>query len=224
LDTRQIHQGAVIHPLASDIPLLGLLTNFNRGEAICSEGDPAKYVYKVVDGVVGTCKRLSYGRRQILGFHFPGEIVGLHLRPNYCYSAETIQKATVIAFSRVALSELTERNQAAAYQVWVLTARELQRQQDHSQSTFLMKSAQERVATFLLQMAARNPSELSVDLPMSRQDIADYLCLTVETVSRTITELQRAGAIVLLSSRRIVVRNRSLLNGTNVSGVPFRLN
>ena len=91
--------------------------------------------------------------------------------------------------------------------------RELQRVQEHS--LVLIKSAEERVAGFLLEMAGRKSETGSVELPMSRQDIADYLGLTIETVSRTFTQLAQSGTITLERSRRIVFRNRAALNRLN---------
>jgi CRP-like cAMP-binding protein len=79
----------------------------------------------------------------------------------------------------------------------------------------LIKSAQERVASFLLEMADRAAGGNVVELPMSRQDIADYLGLTIGTVSRTLTCLESTAAIEVPSSRRIVLRNRSALNRLN---------
>ena len=79
----------------------------------------------------------------------------------------------------------------------------------------LIKSAEERVAGFLLEMSRRNSSGATIDLPMSRQDIADYLGLTIETVSRTFTQLVQSGTIVLETSRRILFRNRAALNRLN---------
>ena len=89
----------------------------------------------------------------------------------------------------------------------------MERTQDHI--LLLVKTAQERVASFLLEMAARTPTGNAVELPMSRQDIADYLGLTIETVSRTLTHLENAAAIELPSSRRIVLRNRTALGRLN---------
>jgi CRP/FNR family nitrogen fixation transcriptional regulator len=89
----------------------------------------------------------------------------------------------------------------------------LQRAQDHIM--LLVKTAQERVVGFLLEMAARTPGASEVDLPMSRQDIADYLGLTIETVSRTLTQLENAATIAVPSSRRIVLRNRGALSRLN---------
>src|SRR5262249_43324186 len=98
-------------------------------------------------------------------------------------------------------------------ELWALTSRELQRVQDHI--LLLIKTAQERVAAFLLEMARRLPAGNAVELPMSRQDIADYLGLTIETVSRTFTQLENAATIEVPTSRRIVLRNRPALNRLN---------
>lgn len=91
-----------------------------------------------------------------------------------------------------------------------MTATELQRAQNHI--LLLVKTAQERVAGFLLEMAERNLGASEFDLPISRQDIADYLGLTIETVSRRVTQLENSGAIAVPSSRRIVFRHRGALN------------
>jgi len=114
---------------------------------------------------------------------------------------------------RSALIALADRDHDVARQLWTLTGSELRRVQ--GQILLLIKSAQERVAAFLLEMAERVPSGDAVDLPMSRQDIADYLGLTIETVSRTLTHLEHRAAIELPSSRRIVLRNRSALRRLN---------
>ena len=97
--------------------------------------------------------------------------------------------------------------------MWALTARELHRAQEHN--LILIKSAQERVAGFLLEMAKRVSGDATVELPMSRQDIADYLGLTIETVSRTLTLLEKSAAIDVPTSRRIVLRNRTALSRLN---------
>jgi len=104
---------------------------------------------------------------------------------------------------------LAARDNDVARQMWELTARELARVQEHS--LVLIKSAEERVAGFLLEMAERVPSSGAVELPMSRQDIADYLGLTIETVSRTFKRLESAAAIEVPKRRRILLRNRSAL-------------
>ena len=111
---------------------------------------------------------------------------------------------------RKALTALADRNAAVARELFALTARELRRTQERV--LLLIKSAQERVASFLLEMAERRLASNVIELPMSRQDIADYLGLTIETVSRTLTALEICAAIDVPSSRRIVLRSRSALN------------
>jgi CRP-like cAMP-binding protein len=108
---------------------------------------------------------------------------------------------------------LAARDADIARELWTLTGQELRRVQDHI--LLLIKTAQERVVSFLLEMAARAPSANAVDLPMSRQDIADYLGLTTETVSRTLTHLESTAAIERPSSRRVVLCNRSALGRLN---------
>ena len=108
---------------------------------------------------------------------------------------------------------MAERDGDAARELWTFTARELYRVQEHM--LLLVKSAQQRVACFLLEMSERLAVTDAVELPMSRQDIADYLGLTIETVSRTMSQLVSESAIGLPSSRRIVLRNRGALRQLN---------
>jgi CRP-like cAMP-binding protein len=114
---------------------------------------------------------------------------------------------------RSAVMARAEHEKNLSRQLWMLAVRELQRVQDHSLA--LIRSAEERVAGFLLEMAGRSSTGTAVELPMSRQDIADYLGLTIETVSRTFTQLVHSGAIALETSRRIQLRNRPALKRLN---------
>jgi hypothetical protein len=131
----------------------------------------------------------------------------------HTFSAEAITDSNVLIIKRSAVVRLVARDHDVAHQLWALTSRELRRAQDHIM--LLVKTAQERVASFLLEMARRMPAGEAIELPMSRQDIADYLGLTIETVSRTLTHLENAAAIDLPSSRRIVLRNRTALGRLN---------
>ena len=119
----------------------------------------------------------------------------------------------VLVVRRSTLLRIAERNHEIARELWSLTARELNRTQAHV--LLLIQSAQERLAAFLLEMAERLAGKGTVELPMSRQDIADYLGLTIETVSRTLTQFAEASTIQLLASRRIVLCNRSALSRLN---------
>ena len=181
--------------------------SFARNAEIYGENEPAEYLYKLVSGTVRTSKILNDGRRQIGEFYMPGDIFGLEMGDEHSFSAEAITDAKVIVIKRSAVEALAARDNDVARQLWAMTGRELQRMQEHI--LLLIKTAQERVAGFLLEMAERIKSTTEVELPMSRQDIADYLGLTIETVSRTLTILENSAAIALPSSRRIVLRNRA---------------
>jgi CRP-like cAMP-binding protein len=200
-------------PPADHVELMGALMPFARNSEIYGENEPADYLYKVVSGTVRTYKVLVDGRRQIGGFHLAGDIFGFETGEEHTFSAEAITDCKILVIKRSAVIALAARDNDIARQMWALTARELQRVQDHIM--VLIKSAQERVAGFLLEMADRVPGGGAVELPMSRQDIADYLGLTIETVSRTLTQLEKTAAIELPTSRRIVLRNRSALNRLN---------
>jgi CRP-like cAMP-binding protein len=195
------------------IELMGAPMSFARNAEIYGENEPADYLYKVASGTVRTYKVLVDGRRQIGAFYLPGDIFGLETGDEHTFSAEAISDCKIIVIKRSAVDALAARNNDVAREMWALTARELQRVQEHI--LMLIKSAQERVAGFLLEMANRASGSGAVELPMSRQDIADYLGLTIETVSRTLTQLEKNAAIEVPTSRRIVLRNRFALNRLN---------
>jgi CRP/FNR family transcriptional regulator, nitrogen fixation regulation protein len=201
------------HRVENSINVIGAPMAFARNAEIYGEAEPADYLYKVISGTVRTYKVLSDGRRQIGAFYMPGDVFGLETGDEHTFSAEAITDAKVLVIKRSALVALAERDSDVARQLWALTGRELSRVQDHI--LLLIKTAQERVAGFLLEMADRSSHDGALELPMSRQDIADYLGLTIETVSRTLTTLENAATIELPTSRRIVLRNRSALNRLN---------
>jgi len=193
--------------------LMGALMPYGRNAEIYGETDPADYLYKVVSGAVRIYKILSDGRRQIGGFYLPGDVFGLESGDEHTLAAEAVTDAKVLIVKRSAVSALAARDATVASELYALTARELRRAQDRI--LLLVKSAQERVASFLLEMTERAAAGNTIDLPMSRQDIADYLGLTIETVSRTLTSLESAAAIEVPASRRIVLCNRSALTRLN---------
>jgi CRP/FNR family transcriptional regulator, nitrogen fixation regulation protein len=199
--------------LTDTIEMMGVQMSFNRNAEIYGENEPADYLYKVMSGAVRTYKVLGDGRRQIGAFYLPGDVFGLESGEAHAFSAEAIADSKVAVIKRSTLVGLASRDNEVARQLWVMTSRELSRVQDHIM--LLIKTAQERVVGFLLEMAARMPSEKQIELPMSRQDIADYLGLTIETVSRTLTQLENSAAIELATSRRVVLRNRGALSRLN---------
>jgi CRP/FNR family transcriptional regulator, nitrogen fixation regulation protein len=199
--------------------LIGGVTYYPRRVQIVHEDEAADRLYKVISGTVCTYKVLSDGRRQIGGFYLAGDIFGLECAEGHSLAAETITNAKVLVIRKSVLSALAGRNAALTNHLLSLTARELARVQDRV-LLLSSKSAQERVVGFLLEMSKRGLSngdglELanSVELPMSRQDIADYLGLTIETVSRTLWALEHCGAITISRRRRIQFRSRSTLLG-----------
>jgi CRP/FNR family transcriptional regulator, nitrogen fixation regulation protein len=196
-------------PLSETMRLMGATMSFARNNEIFGEDEPADYLYKVISGCVRTYRILSDGRRQITGFYLPGEVFGLAFGAEHTESAEAIADSKVVVLKRRALDGLADRDVAITRELFALTGHELRRVQDRI--LLLIKSAQERVGGFLLEMAERLAAERAFELPMSRQDIADYLGLTIETVSRTLTALEGAAAIEVDGSRRIVLRNRAAL-------------
>ncbi len=200
--------------LSAFMPELGGATMpFERNAEIYGEGEPAEYVYKVVSGAVRTYRVLSDGRRQVSAFYLPGDVFGLELGAEHAGSAEAVVSSKVLFVRRSALLQASQRNGDVARELLAITARELRRAQNHT--LLLIKSAQERVAAFLLEMGQRISGAAAFDLPMSRQDIADYLGLTIETVSRTLTQLEENATIKLVASRRIVLSNPSALDRLN---------
>jgi CRP-like cAMP-binding protein len=193
--------------------MMGAQMFFPRNAEIYGEGEAAEYIYRVVSGWVRTYKVLADGRRQVGGFYLPGDMFGLEPGEEHTFSAEAIAESKVLVIKRSAVTALAERDSEVAHQLWNLTRQELRRVQDHI--LLLIKSAHERVASFLLEMAEREAGGDAVDLPMSRQDIADYLGLTIETVSRTLTHMESLATIEVPSSRRIVLRNRAALSRLN---------
>ena len=201
--------GVKADSLSQSMGLMGATMAYPRNSEIFGEGEPAEYLYKVMSGSVRTYKILRDGRRQVGGFYLPGDVFGLEFADEHTLSAEAIGDTKVLVVKRTALNALAGHNASIAQQLFALTGRELRRVQDRI--LLLIKNARERVAAFLLEMAERASGSNIVELPMTRQDIADYLGLTIETVSRTLRSLETAAAIEVPTSRRVVLRNRDAL-------------
>lgn len=180
-----------------DLP--GVLFSYAQGEQIYAEGDRAHFLYAVVAGAVRTVRHSSGGRRQVGDFYYPGDLFGLEVDEKHVFAAEAICPAQVRmmqhgsaedrAFAEAALHEL-----ARAHDHLVMLGR---------------RSAEAKVASFLLELARQGPADQAV-LPMSRQDMADYLGLALETVSRVLSRFQDENLVAFLSCRdfRIVRRSR----------------
>ena len=193
--------------------LMGAPMKFDRNEEVYGEDEAAEFLYQVVTGAVRTYRMLDDGRRQVVAFYLPGDIFGVEAGEVHLTSAEAVSNSQVLVVKRASVMARAEHERDLSRQLWTLTVCELQRVQQHS--LVLIKSAEERVAGFLLEMAGRCASGAAIELPMSRQDIADYLGLTIETVSRTFTQFVQSGVIALETTRRIQLRNRAALNRLN---------
>jgi CRP/FNR family nitrogen fixation transcriptional regulator len=200
--------------LADVFSMIGAPLNVDRNAEIYGEGEPAEYVYWVTKGVVRTYKLLSDGRRQINAFLLPGDVFGLEDTEDHRFTAEAICNTTVAFLKRSALIEVATRINDVARDMWMTASAELRRAHDHM-LLLGRKSAQEKIAAFLMEMAERADHTDLVELPMSRLDIADYLGLTIETVSRTLTLLESSSTIELPSTRRIRLCNRAALSRLN---------
>jgi CRP/FNR family nitrogen fixation transcriptional regulator len=211
--SRRSAHPAGVRAYAGTLDMMGAPMSFSRNEEIYGESEAAEYLYKVVSGAVRMYKVLTDGRRQIGAFYLPGDMFGFEPADAHASSAEAVGDVTVLVFKRSAVLSLAARDSDVARRLWEMTARELDRSRKHA--LLLILSAQERVASFLLEMAARSRAGSEIELPMSRQDIADYLGLTIETVSRTLSQLESVGAIAVPAARRITFCNSGTLNRLN---------
>ena len=197
--------------LFADCPdVVGPSLVYQQDEEIYGEGEPAEHVYKVVRGVVRTYKLLEDGRRQIAAFYFPGDIFGLEAGDKHSATAEAVVTVRIAVFRRCQVLGAASRSIEVAHGLWTRTAMNLH----HAETHMLLlgrKTALERVEAFLVEMNRRSQRAGHVNLPMSRRDIADYLGLTLETVSRVFSQLHSQGGVQLSSARKIELFSCKLL-------------
>jgi CRP/FNR family nitrogen fixation transcriptional regulator len=186
---------------------IGIVKSYAFKSEIIHEEDAADRIYEVISGAVCTYRMLKEGRRQIADFYFSGDIFGLEAAEKHILAAEAVTDSNVRIAKKQALNVLISRDAKIADQLLTLTARELSRKQD--QVLLLSRSAEERVICFLIEMSKRiSPKDYLIALPMTRQHIADYLGLTIETISRILHDLERRGAIKIKGYRSIALRNQ----------------
>jgi len=184
--------------------------HFDRDEEIYGESEPAEYLYCVKRGAVRTFKLLRDGRRQIDAFHLPGEYFGLNVADSHMLTAEAIVETRVALVKRRALETVATHNAEVACALWRMAADELRNAQEHM-LLLGRRNAMERVVAFLLDMDRRLSVAGVLALPMCRRDIGDYLGLTLETVSRSLSALAEKGALHFSGSRQIMLHNRERL-------------
>lgn len=177
---------------------------FDRGEEIFAEGEPCSVFFEVVSGTVRTGRLLADGRRQIDAFHFPGDVFGLESGECHRFTAEAVDQVVVIVYRRRSFGGMVQADPAFGEQLMLSMLSSLDRAHDHM-VLLGRKTALEKMATFLLEIADRRASADRVELSMQRTDIADHLGLTIETVSRTLTQMVRAGLIRLVDAGRTVI-------------------
>ncbi len=196
--------------------LIAILTHIEieAHQPIIDEGEPADYLFNVTGGAVKLYKLLPDGRRQITGFLFEGDFLGIAMNDLYNYSAEAVGRVTLCRFPRRKLELLLDEFPKLEKRLLAMASNELVQAQD--QMLLLgRKTAREKIVSFLLSLSERAVKRGSgaspIALPMGRADIADYLGLTTETVSRTITRLKRSGAVRLLPGGLIELPDAAVL-------------
>ena len=185
---------------------------YRQGAEICGEEEPAEYVYQVKEGAVRSYKLLSDGRRQIAAFHLVGDIFGLVNGGSHRFTAEAIIETTLRLVKRQSLDAAASSDADVTRNLLIMTANNLQ----HAENHMLLlgrKNSHERVAAFLIEMDGRLAAAGVMTLPMTRRDIADYLGLTLETVSRALSQMRRAGVLDFINKnqREIAILDRPRL-------------
>ncbi len=185
---------------------------YKKGTEIFGEKEPAEYVYQVKIGAVRSYKLLSDGRRQIGAFHLAGDIFGLENGVDHRFTAEAIVNTTVRLIKRRSLEMVAESDVMVARNLLTMTTTNLQHAEDHM-LLLGRKTSLERVAAFLIEMDKRLTAAGVMALPMSRRDIADYLGLTLETVSRALSRLHELDILGFIGTnqRQIVLLDRQRL-------------
>ncbi|NIA71268.1 cyclic nucleotide-binding domain-containing protein [Pelagibius litoralis] len=181
------------------------------GNPLFDEGEPADHVFNVTAGTVKVYKLLPDGRRQVTGFLFAGDFLGLANQETYAYSAEAVTLCNLCRFPRRKLENLMERFPRVEQRLLNIASNELAAAQD--QMLLLgRKTAREKIASFLILLARRarqrGVNDNPVFVPMSRTDIGDFLGLTTETVSRTFTQLKKSNLIRLLPDSKVELSGR----------------
>ncbi len=202
------------------MPMSSLVECNTHDQALCTheelfcEGDKVEFFYEVVDGVLCNYRMLLDGRRQIISFAHPGDLIGLGQDGAYRYSCEAVCRSKVRSISSCAVMRDARKHAGLGHRLLLSASAELARMQEH-QLLLGRKTAIEKLASFLMMLAGRysrdGTQQTYFDLCMTRTDIADYLGLTIETVSRNMTKLKHSGIIELPEATIVHVRDMNKL-------------
>jgi CRP/FNR family nitrogen fixation transcriptional regulator len=193
---------------------IGTRRSFARDQEIYAEGDASDSWYRLISGTVRLSKLLADGRRQIAEFSFPGDCFGLDSLHERSFSAEAVGDVMVMRYPRAATERLIDERPRLARRICEMTLHGLA----HAQTRMLLlgrMTAPERVANFLMELSERRDERRVIEVPMSRNDIADYLGLTIETVCRVLSSLKRDGVIAIPNPHRIEVRDHDALRAVS---------
>ena len=208
-DSATIAQSGQLDALVA-LERIGTRLSFSRNDEIYAEGDGSDCWYKVISGTVRVCKLLADGRRRIAEFCFSGDCFGIDRSRERPYSAEAVDDVIVMRYRRKPTEQLIDQNTALARLLPDTMLRDLANA--HGRTLLLGRmTAPERVAAFLLEMFERRDRTKALNLPMSRNDIADYLGLTIETVCRTLSAFKRDRVIAIPNPHRIELLDRGAL-------------
>jgi CRP/FNR family transcriptional regulator, nitrogen fixation regulation protein len=201
------------YPPPNAMESLGTLRTYDAGETVYCQDEATDYWYQLIDGAARKCTQMSDGRRQIVDFLLPGDLFGFHAGARHDCSVECVApNTTIVRYQRPRMESLMESDPQLARRVREVAFDSIDRMQSR---TILLGCgrALERVCGFLLEMADRRPAELdgTITLPMSRYDIADYLAIAVETVSRSLTILRSKQWIAFFDTRHFRIMNRKAL-------------
>jgi CRP/FNR family transcriptional regulator, anaerobic regulatory protein len=184
--------------------------SFAAGEALFWEGDEAGQIFDVLEGVLRVYRIMPDGRRAIMGFIHPGDVLGVSFQNRYLFTAEAVTEVKVRRFGRGRFFAMINETPALRPQLFAILCDEMSAAQD--QMLLLgRKTAEERVVSFLLAIYRKSAKGAEIELPMSRQDMADYLGLTMETVSRMMTSLTRRGLIAAGARHTVTLRKLTTL-------------
>jgi CRP-like cAMP-binding protein len=195
---------------ADPLGRLGCAAKFEKNRTIYFEGDEAEHCYRVKSGTVRLCKVTEDGRRQIAAFLTAGDLFGWTDQGFYGFSAEAVTDVTLEKFARARIEDAVKASPALGRRVLTLLSNQLASAHEHLLLLGRMTAA-ERIASFLLDLVRRQHNGGSVDLAMCRKDVADYLGLTVETVSRTMSALKRKGIISFAEPEHVQLKQSGAL-------------